>query len=139
MGNDEYYKVYSELNRKFQNLIEQRAELESQVGDISKEIDNLGETLNHLAPLAGLTVPEDITSMGITQATRSVLGDERLSTSEIKAALEAKGYDFSTYSAPEATIRTVLARLVEAGKASMEKEGWKVFYTFQRTDDEIPF
>jgi hypothetical protein len=137
-----YQEMYLQLFRKVEKLQETRAELEAQLGDIAKEIESIDKTMAHLAPLAGFQVTEfdSIAELGITDAVRGVLDRKvRKSPAEVKTEMEKRGYDFSKYSAPDASIRTILKRLVEAGKAEQEKEGYNIFYKWTPTDDEIPF
>jgi hypothetical protein len=150
MANPDYKKMYDELWDKASELTETRAELEGRLGDISKEIDVLHETLARLAPLAGYTAdPFDnsIKDLGITAGVREVLDSAiRMSTTEVRTKMEERGFDFSKYSAPDSTIRTVLNRLVANGRVIVEKEGWKTFYKLyvekpepEITDADIPF
>jgi hypothetical protein len=141
METPNYTSIYAELAKQLLRLEETRAELEAKLGDVTTEIERLEETMSHLAPLAGyLTDPDSVVGLGITEAVRQVLDRKiRMSAAEVKTKMEQRGFDFSDYSAPDASIRTVLKRLVEAKKAEVEKEGWKSFYKFLPTDEEIPF
>ena len=143
METPDYSSIYSELAKQRVRLAETRTELEVKLGDVKTEIQRLDETMSHLAPLAGflfLADPDSVVGLGITEAVRAVLDKEvRMSAAEVKTKMEQRGFDFSDYSAPDASIRTVLKRLVEAKKAEVEKEGWKTFYKYLPRDDEIPF
>jgi hypothetical protein len=141
MATPDYRSIYEDLATQLCSLQEMRAELEAKLGDVSTEMERLEETMSHLAPLAGyLNDPDSIVGLGITEAVRTVLDRKiRMSAAEVKAKMEERGFDFSAYSAPDASIRTVLKRLVEAKKAGVEKEGWKTFYKYLPTDEEIPF
>jgi hypothetical protein len=141
MTTSDYEKMYTELLNRITSLWSQRADLEGQLGDINKEIESVQNTLQHLAPLAGyISESEQVKALGITENVRSVLDRKaRMSAAEVIAKMQERGFDFSKYSAPDATVRTILNRLVEAGKAELEKEGYKTFYRYRPTDDEIPF
>jgi hypothetical protein len=142
MTEPNYRAIYEELSAKVAELWQLRTELEVKLGDITKELESLEETLAHFGPLAGYGPSEfdPLITLGITDAVRSVLSPTtRMAPSEIKASMEQRGFDFSKYSAPDASVRTILKRLVEAGKASFEKEGHKIFYKYAVTDEEIPF
>jgi hypothetical protein len=143
MADINFTAMYDELATKFSELFQQRNELELQLGDINKQLESIRETMSHLAPLAGYSAwiePDTLAHVGITDAARSVLHPaNKMSTAEVRAEMEKKGFDFSKYSAPDACIRTVLKRLVDAGKAEQEKEGHKIFYKYIPTDEEIPF
>jgi hypothetical protein len=137
----DYKKVYSDLSGRLSELKDQRAILEANLGDIVKEIERLTASIGFLSPLAGYAFwPENIVGLGITDAVRSVLDpNDRLSVAEIKDRMAKRGFDFSSYSAPNASIHTILKRLVEAEKAAVEKEGWKTYYKLVMNDEDIPF
>jgi hypothetical protein len=137
-----YQEMYNQLAVQLHELFEERVELEVRLGDISKKIESLNQTMAHLGPLAGFGVSPSasIAYLGITDAVRAVLDPiKKMSSAEVKTEMEKRGYDFSKYSAPDASVRTILKRLIEAGKAQAEKEGYKVFYKYLPTDDEVPF
>ncbi len=133
--------MYRQLADQMSELCDRRADLEVELNELTSKIDNIGWTMTYLAPLAGISsTVSDIRNMGFTDAVRSVLDyQKRMSPAEIKQAMKDKHFDLSQYSAPDASIRTVLKRLVEAGKATEEKEGHNVFYKYQATDEEVPF
>lgn len=142
MTDVDYNKLYFEMDTKLDELKEKRAELEAQLGDITNEIKCVDAMKRHLAPLAGIGIFEarNVAELGITEAVRAVLDPkQRMSAAEVKAKMEEEGFDFSAYSAPDASIRTILKRLVEAGKAEFEKEGHYIFYKFVYTKDDVPF
>jgi hypothetical protein len=141
MSSLNYRELYEQLSSKISELRQSRVELEVQLGDVTTELDALEEAISRLGPLAGyMTDPENIAGLGITDAVRGVLDPKlRMSAAEVKKKMEEKGFDFSGYSAPDASIRTILKRLVEAKKAEVEREGWKTFYKYLPTDEEIPF
>jgi hypothetical protein len=139
----DYPAMYEQLAAQLGELAQQRTDLEVQLGDINKQIESIQETLTHLAPLAGYVSMSEFDScanLGITDAVRGVLSPTtRMSAAEVKAEMEKRGFDFSKYSAPDASVRTILKRLVEAKKAGFEKEGYKIFYKYLPTDIEMPF
>jgi hypothetical protein len=140
MALPDYKDIYELLAIQLSNLQETRAELEAKLGDVRKEMEGLEETMGRLAPLAGYSDPNSVAELGITDAVRGVLDPKtRMSAAEVKAKMEERGFDFSEYSAPDASVRTILKRLVEAKKAEVEKEGYKTFYKYLPTDGEIPF
>ncbi len=143
MERADYDAIYAKLGNERRALENRRADLEATLADITKQIESLQETMINLAPLAGYTFYEEsVAKLGITDATRKVLGlesDVWMSVSEIKAKMIGLGYDFSKYSAPDASIHTTLKRLVEADKAESKKEEWRIFYKFKETDEDIPF
>jgi hypothetical protein len=136
-----YRAIFDQLSSQLEELRQSRVELEVKLGDIENEIGSLEETLKRLGPLAGyLNDPDDIGGLGITEAVRGVLDlKNRMSAAEVKIKMEQKGFDFSRYSAPDASVRTILRRLVDAEKAEVVKEGFRTYYKYLPTDDEIPF
>jgi hypothetical protein len=142
MTDIDYQAFYDQLSVKVSELCQQQIELEVQLGDVTKQLESLRATMSDLAPLAGYPPSESdtIVNLGITDAVRSALHPStRRSPAEVKADMEQRGFDFSDYTAPDASIRTILKRLVEAGKAEQEKEGHKIFYRYVPTDEELPF
>ena len=136
----DYKNIYEQLAIQLCSLQETRAELEAKLGDIRKEMEGIDETMSRLAPLAGYSDPNSVAGLGITDAVRGVLDPTiRMSAAEVKTKMEERGFDFSDYSAPDASVRTILKRLVDAKKAEVEKEGYKTFYKYLVTDEEIPF
>jgi hypothetical protein len=77
--------------------------------------------MNAIAPLVGAEAlpaaqePETAPG-GLTDSIRAILTEagEPLTASEIRAGLEAKGFDMKAYSNPLANIHTILRRLTEA-------------------------
>jgi hypothetical protein len=141
MATVDYKSLYFEMGSKLDELQQKRTDLEVQLGDVTTEIRSLEAMRRYLAPLAGFGIfEESVAELGITEAVRAVLNPtDRMSAAEIKAKMEQKDFDFSGYSAPDASIRTILKRLVEAGKAEVEKEGHNTFYKLLYTDEDIPF
>jgi hypothetical protein len=138
----DYVKMYQQLADQHAVLFQERIDLEVKLGDVSKQLESIQQTMAHLAPLAGFAGSEfdEFVTLGITDAVRAALNPSQvMSPAEIKGEMERRGYDLSKYSAPDATIRTILKRLVDAGKAEQEKDGHKIFYKWIPTDDEIPF
>jgi hypothetical protein len=137
----DYMSWYEQLGNQLSDLSDERTELEVRLADINKQIEHIQNTMHGLGPLTGMISPvDDFTDLGITDAVRSVLDcTNRMSATDVRTKMQARGYDLSKYSAPDATVRTILKRLIEAGKAQAEKEGHKVFYKYLPTDDEIPF
>ena len=132
--------MYDEIEGRVAELWCARNELEVRLGDMNKELEALEQTMRHLAPLAGRVPeePDSVANLGITNAVRGVLDPKiRMSTAEIRTKMEQRGFDFSKYSAPDASIRTILKRLVEAKKAAYEKEGYKIFYRYLTTIDDL--
>jgi hypothetical protein len=138
----DYDEIYTKLLKQCSELEKRRADIETDLDVVTKEIESLKQTMSHLAPLAGYNYDEPIAKLGITEAVRKVLDLDRkawMSVSEIKTKMTELGYDFSKYSAPDASIHTTLKRLVDAERAESKKEEWKIFYKFKETDEDFPF
>jgi hypothetical protein len=143
MEREDYQKLYTDLCNELSTLKARRTQIETDLGDLNMQIERLDKATDHLAALAGYArmFANDLSELGITDAVHEVLDPEqRLSVAEIKAKMEAGGFDFSKYSAPNSSISTILRRLVDAGKAEPEKEGWKTFYkAIKAKEEDIPF
>jgi len=140
MDQNDYQTIYEQLSSRLIDLTNRRNDEELALADLSKEIENLEETMSHLAPLCGYVFnPTNLSNLGITQAVRLVLStEERMSVADIRKKMEERGFSFTSYSAPAATLHTVMRRLVDAGDVKSEREGYKVFYTSLK-EAEIPF
>jgi hypothetical protein len=104
--------------------------------------------LNHLAPLAGVAVGEDLSGLGITDAIRNVLeaSADAMSPGDVRDALSQKGFDLSGHSAPMSSIYKILGRLADDSTSRIVREkadGGRVFYRHVApsgiTDDDILF
>jgi hypothetical protein len=99
----------------------------------------LQPVINHLEGLCkelGDRVAQDTATTveltaGLTELARLTLEEMfvPLSASELKKQMEVKGFDFSGYSNPLASIHTVLQRLVKSGKVKVvsQKRGKKAY------------
>jgi hypothetical protein len=143
MEQQEYAAIFYKLVTERLALEARRAEVETTLAEIATQIARLQETLDGIAPLAGLSFYEEsISKLGLTEAARRILElqkEDWLSVGDIKTKLTDLGYDLSKYSAPDASIHTTLRRLVEAERAESKKEEWRIFYKFKQTDADLPF
>ena len=136
----DYKSIYSSLSSQYNELNEMRTELEVRLGDLNKELESIEKTLAQLSSLAGYAYSGNgsIADLGITEAVRFVLDKAvRMSATEVRMKMAERGFDFSKYSAPDASIRTILKRLVDSKKAEAEKEGYRIFYRSLVTADDI--
>jgi hypothetical protein len=105
---EDYKNALDAACREFEQLLQQRADLE-------KRLDQLHETIASLTRLCGYepTVP-----LGVTDAVRLVL--RRIGAAatplEVRDRLRAIGFDLSKYSNDLSAIHTVLKRLQKAGE-----------------------
>lgn len=133
-----YRRALDEATREYETLTKQRAELDQRIA-------HLAQSIGHLTRLCGLvpTVP-----WGLTDACRMVLkaAGHPLSAVEVRAQLEALGFDLSRYTNDLAAIHTILKRLTESGEARFVPRAWeKPGYQWQahahvlpRKDAELP-
>jgi hypothetical protein len=141
----EYDSLWNEMYDKRLALFNKRASLEAELSDVKTQIAHLNEIMGHLGPLAGIPANKDIASLGITDAVRWVLSNSagRISANEVRDKLAEKGYDFSSLSAPMASIYKILSRLASENNGqeiSREKDpDGKVYYQWIHTEQEIPF
>lgn len=155
---ENFADTWSELLQEHGEMETKRCELEEQLDEVKKKLAHLDEVLVHLAPLAGVSYPDDIAGLGMTDAIRLVLehASERMSAQDIRKTLENRGFDLSGYSAPMQSIYKILSRLVDEANSRVvrERDGTTVFYMWQKpasqivadfanqveiSDDDIPF
>jgi hypothetical protein len=136
-----YESTWDTLNDERRRLTDQRTELETELSEITRQLAHIEEILSHLAPLAGLHYVAEFSALGMTDAIRLVLREatERMSTSEVRTALAEKGFDFSGHTAPGSSIHKILTRLDKSGEVEKETEDFRVYFTWKKTDDDIPF
>jgi DNA-binding transcriptional ArsR family regulator len=149
MDQDEKWDLWKRLNIEKSEVFDHCVTLEGELSESRLKLRHLEEILEHLAPLAGVGPSpfESFAGVGMTVAITSVFeafeGDF-LSATDVRAKLAERGFDFSTYTVPMASIYKVLSRLEEAGKIVKKREDGKVFYSnppsgAEITDDDIPF
>jgi hypothetical protein len=155
MEQNQYRETLERLFSESRELAERRDALEAELSEVKSQIVHLDAVLDHLRPLAGLAIDEDISGLGITEAIRAVLRNSkaRMSATEVRLALKAKGFDLSSYSAPMSSIYKILGRLAEDANTPVirhkDESGGGVFYEWQDpddyaqqaeiSDDDIPF
>lgn len=141
----DYWQTWQDLWSERSALTDQRTTLENDLSEIKIKLAHLDEILDHLQPLAGVTITHNISSLGITDAIRAVMEQAKapMSASDVRNALTEKGYDLSSLSAPMSSIYKILGRLHESGQVEREKDSdGRVVYRWKApeiTDDDIPF
>lgn len=140
---EEYKTTWASLLERRRELVSRRADLEAELDDLNNEITHLDQILSHLTTLTGqhdfLT---SIAGLGITEAIRFVLaekGEERMSAAEVFEVLKERGFNFTKYSHPMASIYKVLSRLKDTDEVEVDTENSRVFYRWKRKGEEIPF
>ena len=114
---DRYRRALDAAIREYEALGRQRAEIDQRIAQLAQTIGSLSRLCN-LTP----TVP-----FGLTDACRMVLKatGHPLTATEVRAQLDAMGFDLTRYSNDLASIHTVLKRLNQAGEAQFVPRAWE--------------
>ena len=126
MTTDEYRLALEAAGREYQQLAQQRA-------DLDRRMAQLAQTIGSLNRLCGFT-PN--VAVGLTDACRMVLNaaGHPLTAIEVRLQLEAMGFDVSKYSNDLAPIHTVLKRLTESDEVRFVPRGYaKPAYEWRRS------
>jgi hypothetical protein len=127
---DRYRRALDAALREYETLGRQRAEIDERLARLAQTIGSLTR-LCHLVP----TVP-----FGLTDACRMVLkaAGHPLTATEVRAQLDAMGFDLARYSNELASIHTVLKRLNQGGEADFLPRPWdKPAYAWKRPVEAI--
>jgi hypothetical protein len=113
---DDYRRALDSACREYEALTKQRAELDGRIAQLTQSIGNLTRLCGYVP-----TVP-----LGLTDACRIVLqaAGHPLTAIEVRAQLEAMGFDLSKYTSELAAIHTVLKRLTESGQVTFVPRAW---------------
>jgi hypothetical protein len=147
MEQEDFRQTWSELMSERRRLFDQRTNLETELVELRYKITHLDEILSHLSPLAGFADEDDLSSMGLTDAIRTVLktaSPNRLAPGDVRETLQQRGYDLSGLTAPMASIYKILGRISEGNDSEVEREkqDGRVYYKWKSppiTDEDIPF
>jgi hypothetical protein len=116
MTTADYRMALDAAVREYEALTRQRSELDGRIAQ-------LAQTIGNLSKLCGLvpTVP-----WGLTDACRMVLkaAGHPLTAIEVRAQLEAMGFDLTRYSNELAAIHTILKRLSDSREVRFEPRAW---------------
>lgn len=115
-GSAHYRRALDAALREYEKLLQDR-------DDLDKRIAQLSQTVGTLSRLCG-AVPT--VTMGPAEACRIVLkgAGHPLTVTEIRAQLEAMGFDLSRYLNGAAVIHTSLKRLSEHDEVDLVPHGW---------------
>ncbi len=122
---DDYRRALDAAVREYETLAARRAEIDERLARLTQTIGSLTR-LCHLTPTV---------SFGLTDACRLVLkaAGHPLTATEVRAQLDAMGFDLTRYSNELASIHTVLKRLNQAGEVQFVPRGWdKPAYSWAR-------
>src|SRR5262245_40063609 len=108
MTTDEYKLALEAASREYEQLAQQRA-------DIDRRLAQLAQTIGSLTRLCGYT---PTTAVGLTDGCRMVLraAGRPLTALEVRDMLAGLGLDMSKYANDLSVIHTTLKRLNEAGE-----------------------
>jgi hypothetical protein len=126
MTTDQYRLALEAAGREYQELAQQRA-------DLDRRLAQLAQTIGSLNRLCGFT-PN--VAVGLTDGCRMVLNaaGHPLTAMEVRQQLEAMGFDVTKYSNDLAPIHTVLKRLTESDEVRFVPRGYaKPAYEWKRS------
>src|SRR5262245_15439233 len=108
MTSEDYRRALEAAQREYTELATQRAMIDQRLAQLT-------QTIGSLTRLCQMT---PTLSSGLTEACRTVLkaAGRSLTALEVREQLEAMGFDVSRYVNEQASIHTVLKRLVQAGE-----------------------
>ena len=118
--------------RTLARLLKQRQQIDAQIAGLQPIISHLEGLCRELGDrTAKETIAKVELTTGLTELARISLQEAvlPLSASELKKRMEDKGFDFSKYSNPLASIHVVLQRLVKSGQVKVipQKSGKKAY------------
>jgi hypothetical protein len=117
-----YRRDLQTKKQELARLLRNRQEIDHKIAQLQPLISHLEglcrELGDRVAKEAAIKV--ELTT-GLTELARTTLEEAALplSTRELKTRMEAKGFDFSKYASPLATLHTVVNRLVNSGKVKV--------------------
>jgi hypothetical protein len=122
-------------------VLRQRQEIDHKIAQLQPLISHLEGLCRELGDRAAKeAATKDELTTGMTELTRVILEEAflPLSANELKKRMEDKGFDFSKYTSPLATLHTVLNRLVKSGKVKVvPQKGGKKSYQWITTIDNL--
>ena len=127
-----YRRDLKARKRELADLLRQRQTIDQKIAQLPPVINHLEGLCKELGErVAHETATKVELTTGLTELARVTLEEMfiPLSASELKQRMEVKGFDFSRYSNPLASIHTVLQRLVKSGKVRVvpQKGGKKAY------------
>ena len=137
-----YRRDLQTKKKELARLLRQRQELDHKIVQLQPLISHLEGLCRELGDRAAKEAAAKVElTTGLTELARTTLEEAALpiSASDLKTRMEAKGFDFSKYASPLATLHTVLNRLVKSGKAKVipQKGGKKAYQWITVTDHLI--
>jgi hypothetical protein len=127
-----YRRDLQARRRELMNLLKQRQKTDQKIAQLQPIISHLEGLCRELGDRAVKeTAAKFELTTGLTELARLTLEEAHipLSASDLKKRMEVKGFDFSKYSNPLASVHVVLRRLVKSGKVKVvpQKGGKKAY------------
>ena len=127
-----YRRDLQTKKQELARLLRHRQEIDHKIAQLQPLISHLNGLCRELGDRPAKEAAAKVESTtGLTELARTTLEEAALpiSASDLKTRMEAKGFDFSKYASPLATLHTVLNRLVKSGKVKMvPQKGGKKSY-----------
>jgi hypothetical protein len=137
---NEYAAALIRARLELGERIKERQGLEIKIRRLTRAIAELAALCEEPSPsfdwAAYLLTPGEpgALDLGLTDAIRAIFSiwqEESFDAADIKDLLDARAFDWSSYSQPLSAIHTVLKRLAENGTLSSEAEGEKTIYKWK--------
>jgi hypothetical protein len=127
-----YRRDLQTKKQELAKVLRQRQEIDHKIAQLQPLISHLEGLCKELGDRAAKEAATKVElTTGMTELARVILEEAflPLSTNELKQRMEGKGFDFSKYTSPLATLHTVLNRLVKSGKVKvvLQKGGKKSY------------
>jgi hypothetical protein len=136
-----YRRDLKARKQELAGLLRQRQKIDQKMAQLQPVINYLEGLCKELGErVAQESATKVEMTTGLTELARTTLEDAFIpvSASELKKRMEAKGFDFSRYSNPLASIHTVLLRLVKSGKVKViPQKGGKKAYQWLTAIDSL--
>lgn len=135
-----YRRDLQAKKRELVKLLSQRQKIDQKMAQLQPIINHLEGLCRELGDRAAKeTAAKAELTTGLTELARITLEEAfiPLSTSDLKERMEAKGFDFSNYSNPLASIHVVLQRLVKGRQVKVvpQKGGKKAYQWITLVDN----
>jgi hypothetical protein len=127
-----YRRDLQSRKRELADLLKQRQKIDQKIVQLQPIISHLEGLCRELGDRAAKETAAKVElTTGLTELARITLEEAYipLSATDLKKRMEAKGFDFSNYSNPLASVHVVLRRLVKSGKVKVvpQKGGKKAY------------
>jgi DNA repair exonuclease SbcCD ATPase subunit len=136
-----YRRDLQTKKQELARLLRQRQEIDHKIAQLQPLISHLEGLCKELGDRAAKEAATKVElTTGLTELARITLEEVGLplNASQLKTRMETKGFDFSKYTSPLATLHTILTRLVKSGRVRVVPEkGGKRSYQWVTTIDNL--